>query len=101
MYTEYCLFSILCQIMILGFDSLAEDYYRYIAEFRGTDRAAVARASEVYQEAIDAVQDRWRPCGNHLGMMFAIHFGIEWVCLSLARTYTKYNYVYTILQFLL
>ena len=37
----------------------AEDYYRYIAEFRGTDPGAVARASEVYQEAIDAVQDRW------------------------------------------
>lgn len=33
-----------------------EDYYRYMAEFRGSDEA-VAHAQEAYDEALDAVQD--------------------------------------------
>lgn len=55
------------------------DYYRYIAEFRGTDRAAVARASEVYQEAIDAVQE-------HLAATHPIRLG-----MALSRAVFSYE----------
>eukprot|EP00435_Cladocopium_sp_Y103_P029445 s1042_g7.t1 len=54
------------------------DYYRYIAEFRGTDHA-VAQASEVYQEAIDAVQE-------HLAATHPIRLG-----MALSRAVFSYE----------
>eukprot|EP00438_Fugacium_kawagutii_P036544 Skav231224 [mRNA] locus=scaffold813:102944:108594:+ [translate_table: standard] len=60
-------------------DQLCLDYYRYMAEFRGTHDEAVAHAREAYDEALDAVQDLAALTGppqEHLAATHPIRLGM-------------------------